>query len=211
MNEQVAKILHFLKFSERLKFELRHSWLSNDRRESVAEHTWQMALMAIITHPHLEHEVDLEKSLKMIIVHDIVEAEAGDVPFFETGFRQDTKAEREERAIENIRKSLDSDVGEEIYSLWNEFEALNTREAKFAKALDNLEVQIQHNLANLSTWEEIEYELLYTKMDKYCHHDALLKELCDEVKREGELKMLAAGIDIESIKKKLNKTTIATG
>lgn len=72
--QAVQPILKLLQLSERLKFELRHSWLSNGRRESVAEHTWQMALMAMAMHRHLEHEVDLERSLKIVLVHDLVEA-----------------------------------------------------------------------------------------------------------------------------------------
>ena len=67
-------ILELLKLAERLKFELRHSWLSNGRQESVAEHTWQLALMAFLVHRHLEKPVVLEHVLKLILIHDLVEA-----------------------------------------------------------------------------------------------------------------------------------------
>lgn len=83
----IKKILKFLALSEKLKSELRHSWLSNGRRESVAEHSWQMAIMSMLIHPHLEKPVDLEKTLKMILVHDLVESITGDTPFFENGSR----------------------------------------------------------------------------------------------------------------------------
>src|SRR5512142_1774508 len=92
---QSSSLLSFLALSERLKFELRHSWLSNGRRESVAEHSWHMALMAILIHPYLEHPVDLGQALQIILVHDLIEAEAGDVPFFETGARKEAKSARE--------------------------------------------------------------------------------------------------------------------
>ena len=87
---EARTILEFLAFTEGVKRELRHSWLSDGRRESVAEHSWQMALMAMVVHPRLEAPVDLCRALKMILVHDLAEAETGDVPVFETfGVRLD--------------------------------------------------------------------------------------------------------------------------
>lgn len=198
-------IMNMLKLSERLKCELRHSWLSNGRRESVAEHSWQMALMAVLVHHHLEHKVNLERTLKMIIVHDLIEAETGDVPFFETGGRQEAKPALEQAAIEKIRAILDNETGQEIYDLWQEFEAGQTNEAKLAKALDNLEVQIQHNFADLSTWEEVEYDLVYTKMDQHCRHDSFLQALCETVKRDAEEKLNKAGISIDTIKERIQQ------
>jgi putative hydrolase of HD superfamily len=75
---QLAAIMDVLQLAEKLKFELRHSWLSNGRQKSVAEHTWRMLLMAILIEPLLDQKVDLARLLKMIIIHDLVEAEAGD-------------------------------------------------------------------------------------------------------------------------------------
>ncbi len=197
------RILDFLRFSEAIKRELRHSWLADGRRESVAEHSWQMALMAILMHRHLDKPVDVERTLKMILIHDLVEAEAGDVPFFEKGERKERKAERERAAIDKIRTMLDPETGEEIYELWHELESRDTPEARFATALDNLEVQVQHNLAPLSTWEPIEYELVYTKMDRHCQYDALLGAFCDLVKSDAESKMRAGGVDVDEVKAKL--------
>src|SRR5438093_11708878 len=74
MENEARRILEFLGLSERLKRELRHSWLSDGRRESVAEHTWQMALVALLAYRHLEHPVDIGRVLKIILVHDLVEA-----------------------------------------------------------------------------------------------------------------------------------------
>src|SRR5215469_7689235 len=200
-NDAMA-ILGFLRVAERLKCELRHSWLSTGRRESVAEHTWQMALMALVTYRHLEHPVAIDHVLKMILVHDLVEAEVGDIPYFATGMRKERKAELEQQAISNIRGLLDSATGGEIYDLFQEYEALQSPEARFAKALDNLEVQIQHNLADLKTWEEVEYGLVYTKMDRFCAHDRYLRELCAAVKQEAEVKMRSGGVDVEAVKRK---------
>lgn len=200
MQEVIHSTLKLIRLAERLKFELRHSWLSNGRRESVAEHTWQMALMAVLIHKYLSQPVDLEKTLKMILIHDLIEAEAGDIPFFEKSARKDAKQKMEQQAIENIKTTLSSETGDEIYGLWYEFEEAKTAEARFARALDNLEVQIQHNLAQFETWEEIEYDLVYNKMDKYCEYDPFLKELCNKIKEEAEDKMIEGGIDVKSVK-----------
>ncbi len=203
MTNEITKILNLLTLAEKLKFELRHSWLSNGRQESVAEHTWQMALMAILLHRHLEIPVDLEKTLKMILIHDLIEAEAGDIPFFEVSERKSNKVQLEQRAIENIKHLLQNETGNEIYDLWYEFEAAQTNEAKFAKAIDNLEVQQQHNLASLSTWEPIEYELVYNKMDKHCDYDPFLKAFCHAIKMNAENKMTEGGVDLTKIKSRV--------
>ena len=202
MSTPVTAMLEFFRLAERLKTELRHSWLSSGRQESVAEHTWQMALMALLTHRHLEHPVAIDRVLRMVLVHDLVEAEVGDVPFFETGSRKEQKAAREQAAIAKIRDMLGSPEGDEIHDLFQEYEAARTPEARFAKALDNLEVQLQHNLADLSTWQPIEYDLVYTKMDRFCAHDAFLRELCEAIKRDAEDKLRAAGVDVPAVKRR---------
>ena len=199
----INKILSFLSFSERLKIEMRHSWLSNGRRESVAEHTWQMALMAILLHHYLKDPINISKMLKMILIHDLVEGEVGDIPFFEESERSNCKVDRENQAIKNIRASLPNKIGQEIFDLWHEFEDRTSSEAKFAKALDNLEVQIQHNLASFDTWLPVEYELVYTKMDESCSHDEFLIEFCDAVKMAAEEKMRNSGVDIPLLKDSL--------
>ena len=201
--QDVQAILEFLAFSERLKFELRHSWLSDGRRESVAEHCWQMALMAVLMHRHLEPPVDITRTLKMILVHDLAEAEAGDIPFFEVSDRKRAKAESERAGMETIRAMLSGPVGEEIVALWEEFEAKETPEARFAGALDNLEVQVQHNLADLATWEPVEYGLVYTKMDAACAHDPFLAAFCAAVKAQAEEKMRAGGVDTDAVKARI--------
>jgi putative hydrolases of HD superfamily len=201
--KEVNRILNFLALSERLKCELRHSWLSNGRQESVAEHSWQMALMALLIHRHLAQPVDIETTLKMVLIHDLVEAVAGDVPYFDTGERKQLKAKREQEAIETIRAALDPATGQEIYDLWQAYEAKATAEARFATALDHLEVQIQHNLADFATWEPIEYDLVYTKMDVPCAGDPFLTALCAAVKAQAERKMAAGGIDPAAVRRRL--------
>ncbi len=200
---EIQTLLDFLALTERLKTELRHSWLSDGRQESVAEHCWQMALMAMLVHPRLERPVDLGKTLRMILTHDLVEALTGDVPVFDRSERKALKPEREQAAIAEIRARLGDPVGTEIHDLWQEFEAKRTPEARLATALDHLEVQIQHNLAGMESWTPIEYDLVYTKMDQHCAFDPFLAALCEAVKEQAEAKMRAAGIDVDAVKRQL--------
>jgi len=196
------RLLDFLALAERLKTELRHSWLSSGRQESVAEHSFQMALMALLVHRHLAQPVDLCKALKMILIHDLVEAEAGDVPFFDDSGRRAQKPARERAAIESIRRHLGPPLGQEFHDLWHEFERKSSAEARLASALDHLEVQIQHNLAALESWTPAEYDLVYTKMDRHCAYDRFLAGLCAAVKEQAESKMRAAGVDVEALRQR---------
>ena len=178
---QLQAILQTLHLAERLKFELRHSYLSSGRQESVAEHTWRMALMAVLIGPHLDQQPNMEKLLKMIIIHDLIEAEAGDTSALDVlrnpALRTE-KVAREQRAIANLRQVLGAPVGKEIYALWYEFEDKQTYEAKVANAIDKLEVQLQHNHASFHTWEEIEYDMSYM-MDQHVGFDRTLQQLND--------------------------------
>ena len=107
MREKLESVLNVLTLAERLKFELRHSYTSSGRQESVAEHTWRMSLMAVLIEPLLPKKVDTARLLKMIIIHDLVEAEAKDVSALDIlrdpDLRQQ-KIERERVAIENPRR-----------------------------------------------------------------------------------------------------------
>ncbi len=188
---QLKGIMNLIRLSEKLKMEMRHSWLSDGRQESVAEHTWRVSLMAILVEPYLDKSVEMEKLLKMIIIHDLVEADAGDVPAFDTMGNAEMKAlkqQREEGAIENIRDMIPGEVGLELYTLWHEFEAKGTYEAKVANALDKLEVQIQHNEADLSTWLDVEVDMTYA-MGRHVEFDSFLTEMKDLIEKEGHQKI----------------------
>lgn len=196
-------IIDFLGFSERIKRELRHSWLSDGRRESVAEHSWQMALMAILIAPHLRRPVDLLRVLEMIVVHDLSEAVTGDIPAFEVSARQDAKRRREAEAARRIRDMLDVDTGRHVYALFLELEAGTTSEARLVHALDRLEVQIQHNLAPTETWEPVEYPMVFNRLGGPCHHDPFLADLACMVEADGEAKMTDAGIDVTTVRRSI--------
>src|SRR5215471_6357808 len=183
MEKEITSILKVLSLAERLKFELRHSYTSSGRQESVAEHTWRMSLMAVLIEPLLKQKVDTARLLKMIIVHDLVEAEARDISALDVLRKPEIKLgkiEREKRAIENLQLQLQDTNGQEIYDLFYEFEEKETYESKVANAVDKLEVQLQHNHADFSTWEEIEYDMSYM-MDKHVLFDPALFELKSQI------------------------------
>lgn len=200
-----SQIVDFLAFSERLKKEMRHSYCSNRRQESVAEHTWQMALMAIMVAPHLSISIDILRVLKMIVVHDLAEAEVGDVSWLDQMANPQLKEKKileEKAAIKKIKKQLPSPVNEEIYGLWYEYEDRQTNEAKFVKVLDDLEAQIQHNFAPMDTWDEREQDLTFTKTERHCHLDPLLVEVGKIITQYAANKMSDAGLDINAIRKR---------
>lgn len=193
-------IVDVLSLAENLKTELRHSWLSNGRQESVAEHTWMMSVAALLIAPHLEHDVDLGHTLKLIALHDMAEAITGDIPCFEESARKDSKNTDEAEAIETIRRMLPEASGRLLLEIWREYEDAETPESKFARALDKLEVQHQHNLAEMETWTERELDLVYAKMDRECQHDSALKILLAVIRSRAEMKMRRAGLDPSEVK-----------
>jgi len=179
--------LKFLHVAEGLKRELRHSWLSDGRQESVAEHTWRVALMAMAIEEYLPQKVNSERLLKMIIIHDLVEVYATDIPAFDTMNNikvKEQKRQNEMKAIEKIRNLLGNDTGQQFYDLWFEFEHRKTYEAKVANALDKLEAQIQHNEAAIETWLPIEHEMVFL-LGKHTDFDNVLDELKGIIEAEG--------------------------
>lgn len=202
--ESLKNALQLIKLGEALKRELRHSWLSDGRRESVAEHTWRVALMALALESSLPQKVNSEKLLKMIIIHDLVEAYATDIPAFDTLNNAEVKQikmENEIKAIEKIRDLIGGETGQLFYDYWFEFERKATYEAKVANALDKLEAQIQHNEADIETWLPIEFDMLFM-LDKHTDFDPVLTDFKDLIVNEGILKLQASGISKEQIKTK---------
>ena len=190
--EEIERYFKLIALSENLKTELRHSWLSNGRQESVAEHSWRLSLMVILFYRHLDQDVDVEKCLKMAIIHDLVEAEAGDVPTFASEEERAQKVIREEQAIANIKSSLGNETGNEIFSLWHELENKETYEAKFVNSLDKLEVLIQHNEADISTWIPWEYESGLQAAYPHCEFDSFMSKISNKIKADCKAKITKA-------------------
>jgi 5'-deoxynucleotidase YfbR-like HD superfamily hydrolase len=149
MNEsELAGLLDFLRAAERLKTVTRSGYTSAGDRESVAEHTWRLSLMALLLAPEFP-EVDFARLVKICLVHDLGEAIGGDVPAPEQARRRAAgvslgKAADERRDLVTLLQPLPTSLRDEITALWDEYEAAQSPEARLAKALDKLETILQH-------------------------------------------------------------------
>src|SRR5688500_2028517 len=145
---ELTGILDFLRASERLKATHRSAYTSEGQQESVAEHTWRVCLMALVLAPEFP-QVDFAKLVKICLVHDLGEAVGGDVPAPEQARRRAAgvatgKGLEERRDLMSLLEPLPERLRDEIASLWDEYEAAATPEARLAKALDKLETILQH-------------------------------------------------------------------
>jgi putative hydrolase of HD superfamily len=202
--QKAIEILEFLRFSSKLKSQERSIKISWERQESVADHSWHLCLMALLVVPHLQNKVDLLKTLKMALVHDIVEAEIGDTPHGLTATNQKLKIEKEKsekKEIEKIRKMIGGDLGKEFYELWHEFEKLKTNEAKLVKALDSLEANHQSILFDVSYWDDYFYDIALTKADKFCKHEGILTNLNAEITNQMKNEFQKIGLKLKKRKK----------
>ena len=152
---EARKLLDIMTVAERLKDVTRHCFTSNGRHESVAEHSWMMTLMAFFMTDEFP-EADMNKVIKMCIIHDIGEAFTGDIPTFDKTVDNE---KTEEELLYSWVASLPENYRNEMTALYSEMSELQTVEAKIYKAIDGLEAVIQHNFSDLSTWIPKEYEL----------------------------------------------------
>ncbi|NLZ80379.1 MAG: HD domain-containing protein [Clostridiales bacterium] len=166
-------LLKFLGIAEKLKCNTRHSWTSSGRHESVAEHSFRLIVFAWLVKEEFK-ELDMDKVMKMCIFHDFGEALTGDIPSFE---KQDSDRKKEDQAVNQILEVLPSPYKEELSTLFEEMNALETEEAKLYKSLDRFEAVIQHDEADLSTWLPLEYELNLTYGEKEAKEFNYTKEL----------------------------------
>ncbi|MBD5780189.1 HD domain-containing protein [Pelagicoccus sp. NFK12] len=152
---RLAQQMAFIIEADKLKNIFRQSYISDaSRRENDAEHSWHLALMAITLHEHAnDPDLDLLKILRMVIVHDIVEIDAGDTYIYDEAHKQD-QAEREQKAAERLFGLLPSEQAAAFRSDWDEFEAGASPEARFAKAIDRLHPMLLNHLAGGKTWSK---------------------------------------------------------
>lgn len=139
MEERLKKQYAFLMEIDKMKQIYRQTHIrGRSRQENDAEHSWHLAMMAFLLSEHANEEVDVLKVMKMVLVHDLVEIDAGDTYAYDAAGNE-TKRERELAAADRIFGILPEDQGEEIRALWDEFEAYETAEARFAHTLDNFQ------------------------------------------------------------------------
>lgn len=178
-------LMDFLHTIEALKCNTRHSWTSTGRHESVAEHSWRLAVMALLLREAMPG-VDMDKVMRMCLIHDFGEAVTGDIPTFE---KKEVDEAVENVAVAGLLLQLSGKAGEELSALFAEMNAMETAEARVYKALDKLEAVIQHNEAPLDTWLPLEYDLNRTYASEECAPFPFLKELREEALRETERKV----------------------
>ena len=137
-NSRLLQQMQFLTEADKIKSIFRRNRILNgDRHENDAEHSWQLALMAMVLSEHADPEVDLLHVVKMLLVHDLVEIDAGDTFAFDPDALK-TQREREELAAARVFGLLPADMAAEMRALWEEFETQTTPEANFAGAMDHL-------------------------------------------------------------------------
>jgi putative hydrolase of HD superfamily len=152
--ERLARQIRFLVEMDKLKAVLRRTYVVGaDRYENSAEHSWQLPLAALILAEYAEGALDLPRVLEMLLVHDIIEIDAGDTYCYDEEGARD-KAEREGRAAERIFGLLPADQAAEIHGLWTEFEAGETPEARFANAVDRLMPLLHNYYTEGRSWQE---------------------------------------------------------
>jgi putative hydrolase of HD superfamily len=181
----VRAYLDFLTTIEKLKCNTRHSWTSSGRHESVAEHSWRLATMAMLCADEYP-ELDIPKVIKMCLIHDWGEAVTGDIPAF---LKNDAHEEAEQTALDSMLQSLPENVSRDLSDLFAEMNAGETNEAKLFKALDNMEALLSHNEAPLSTWIDKEYELNLTYGEQNTAWSKWTQELRMELKKDTQRKI----------------------
>ena len=152
---EARKLIDTLVLTEKLKDTMRHCYTKNGRRESVAEHCWMASLMAYFMKDEFP-DVDMDKVIRMIMIHDLGECFTGDIPVFE---KTKEHEDNEEKLLNDWVSSLPEPYATEMAALYQEMAERKTLEGKIYKAIDSLEAVIQHNEADLSTWTPNEYEL----------------------------------------------------
>lgn len=150
LQQQIA----FCKEIDKEKFVKRQTMLSDGKtRENDAEHAWHMAVMAILLAEYANQKIDLLKTVSMLLIHDLVEIDAGDTFAYDEEGKK-TKAEREEKAADRLFHLLPEDQAEKLYGLWREFEAEETPEAKFARTMDNFQPAMLNAVNDGKLWQE---------------------------------------------------------
>lgn len=154
------ELLDALSIARNLKVNTRHCWTEEDRKESVADHSWRLALIALLLENEPEFaEVDMDKVIRMCLIHDLGEAFTGDIPSF---LKSEDASNNEDKIYLDWVKSFPENDRDKWLHLLEEMISLETKEAKIYKALDKVEAIISHNESDLSTWLPLEYELQKT-------------------------------------------------
>lgn len=182
---EIQKHLDFLNQVEKLKSITRHSWTSDGTHETVAAHSWRLALMALMCASEFK-DLDMNKVVQMCLVHDLGESITTDIPAFE---KTDDDELKEIHAQQQLVEAVSGDFQTLLKNLFDEMNAMETKEAKLYKCFDKLEVLIQHNEASLDTWIELEKELQLVYGEEECEEFEFTKKLRKQIKEDSIRKM----------------------
>lgn len=183
MDERIEKQLAFALEIDKLKNVFRQTHLSNNgRNENDSEHSWHMAVMAYVLREYSNTEIDVAKVMLMCLIHDIVEIDAGDTYAYDTIALQSQK-DREDIAKQRIFSLLPKEQADEFIALFDEFEAFETPESRFAHAMDNLQPLILNNSNNGGDWREhhVKAEQVYNRQIKTKLGSEKLFEMTDRI------------------------------
>ncbi len=194
--ENLLKQIEFIKEIDKIKYiERRTKLFNSDRRENDAEHSWHLAMMAIVLAEYSNEEIDILKVIKMVLIHDIVEIDSGDIFIYDTQ-KNHTNTDEELKAANRIFGILPKEQADELIALWIEFEMGETSEAKFAKSIDRLEPLLQNTSNGGGTWKEfdVKYESVIDKKKGIKDGSEAIwdyaKQLIDESVESGILKRI---------------------
>ena len=183
ITDEILGIVQFLREAQRLKNVYRTAWTSGGQPESTAAHTWRLCLSALVFARHFP-EVNVERLLKICIIHDLGEAIGGDIPAIYQQVNT-PKAGQERKDLLTLLEPLPATTQQEIVELWDEYEAATTPEAKVAKALDKLETLMQHNQGANPPDFDYEFNIGYArKFTDAVPLVAEIRQLIDEETRQ---------------------------
>lgn len=174
------ELLDFLLIAERLKDTTRHCYTSRGRRESVAEHSWMMTLIAFVISDEFK-DIDMNKVIKMCIIHDLGECFTGDIPTFE---KNQKHRDVEDKLLSQWLDSISFKKTTEMKNLFYEMDERKTVESKVYKAIDSLEALIQHNMSDISTWSANEFDLNLHYADDKVEFSTFLKKLREDIRED---------------------------
>ena len=174
------RFIDFLNVIEKLKCNTRHSYTSSGRKESVAEHSWRLAVMAMLCRDEFP-TVDVDRVVKMCLIHDFGEALTGDIPAF---YKTEEHEAVEDRATDALISTLPEPYKSEFSALFDEMDRMQTLEARLFKALDNMEAVISHNESDISTWIPLEYEENLRYGEENVQFSEWTRKLKEEINRD---------------------------
>lgn len=189
-----VQLLAFLRRIETLKTNPRHAYTAGGVRETVAAHSWRTALLAMLLAPEFP-ELDMNKVIRMCLIHDLGEAVTGDIPAFE---KTDEHRSQERLALAQLVDTAPAADAAQMHALFAEMDALGTPEARLYKVLDRIEAVIQHNESDIATWIPLEYQLQQTYGWENLEEFPAMLALRRQVLADTQEKIRAAGGEPET-------------